>query len=63
MEDTNTPVLIKLISDKATTQIKSAPESIGIDIYSVSTKNITIPRHGGTKSVHTDLAMNHHQVL
>ena len=55
--ESNQPVLIKLLSDSAIAPSLSTPQSIGMDLSSASAIDITIPPHGGTASIITDIAM------
>ena len=55
--DSAKPVLIKFLSEHATTPSVSTPHSVGMDLSSASPQNITIPPDGGTVSIPTDIAI------
>ena len=51
------PILVKILSPRATKPTSSTPQSVGLDLYSASKTSITIPSDGGIASIPTDIAI------
>ena len=56
-KDNTKPIMIKLLSEHATTPTASTPNSVGMDLHSASIPEIIISPNGGTASIPTDLSM------